>query len=168
MTRDTEILGEERILSQEKLWYGETPQDVGAYWAALKQALLQQEPHWQTLIEWYEDRLAGDAAAARAGRPPIQDMALEIANLPDDVWQNAKSANEAIADIQARYWRPNGTDAGPDSNLVIPPQRPAVLETIWVDGILRLPHGPAAANLNQQARASGAGCAKTADRSTGG
>ena len=92
----------------------------------------------------------GDEAAARAGRPSIRAMELEIANLPDDVWSDARQANEAIKDIQDRYWgKEANKDEGEDDAgaLIIPPQKPAAIEPVWRNGKLTLPGGPTDADL---------------------
>lgn len=149
-TADYSGLQIQRNVASEGLWYLGMPLFLSQFWFDLKVALLKEGDHWQTLIQWYEDRLMGDDAAVKAGRPRIKEMEVEIANLPEEIWRDAKRANEAIAEIQSRYWDDQADPEAPeeeDPDLIIPPQRPAAIEPVWVDGVLTLPDEPAASNL---------------------
>lgn len=77
-------------------------------------------------MQWYEDRLIGEEAAAEAGRPSIEEMDLAIASLDSRIWSSGKKANEAIAEIHKRYWKSSLKNDYPrteDGTVVDPPDQ---------------------------------------------
>ncbi len=150
--RDAGFLESGWNLWSEPIW-DERASKINSDWEVLRLELLKSGHNWEPLLQWYEDRLSGDAAAARADRPSIREMELEIADLPNDVWSDAGRANEAIAEIQARYWNTNGDSgselAGQEGVPEVPAPNPAALEPIWIGGQLRLPHVVAETSLDQ-------------------
>jgi hypothetical protein len=143
VAHDADTLSGGGSLWEGPLWPNGGPAELEQSWTILSENLIQSAPYWRTLVQCYEDRLIGDAAAARQGRPAIKAMEVEIALLPEEVWSDDRQANEAIAEIQGRYWE----QPEPPTKHEIPPQKPAAIEPVWVGGVLSLPRNAVPADL---------------------
>jgi hypothetical protein len=66
----------------QSLWMSEQPNWPENRWRELKDALLQTNQGWEVWTEWYEARLAGDAA-----RPPNEALEVARATIPDEIWR---------------------------------------------------------------------------------
>ena len=73
------------------LWQSAPPAWASDAWRRLKAALLAADEGWEVWIDWYEARLAGDAAHAR------NETTLEIdrATIPDEIWNQGPTVVNA-------------------------------------------------------------------------
>jgi hypothetical protein len=72
------------------LWPNGAPDWASDAWRALKSALLAADEGWEVWTDWYEARLAGDAA-----RPPIEALEVARATIPDEIWQQGPAVVNA-------------------------------------------------------------------------
>jgi hypothetical protein len=72
------------------LWRNGAPNWAAVAWRDLKSALLAAGGDWDVWIDWYEARLAGDAA-----RPPNEALEIARATIPDEIWQQGPAAVNA-------------------------------------------------------------------------
>ena len=56
----------------------------------MKSALLAADQGWEVWTDWYEARLAGDAA-----RPPNEALEVARATIPDEIWKQGPAAVNA-------------------------------------------------------------------------
>ena len=59
-------------------------------WRSLKEALLSANEGWEVWTDWYEARLAGDAA-----HPPIEALEIARATIADEIWKQGPSVVNA-------------------------------------------------------------------------
>lgn len=64
------------------LWPNGAPDWASEAWRTLRSALLAAGQDWEVWTDWYEARLAGDAA-----RPPIEALEVARAMIPDEIWK---------------------------------------------------------------------------------
>jgi hypothetical protein len=74
------------------LWPFDAPPSVLDEWGRLKGMLLSANEGWEVWTDWYEARLAGDAAY-----PPNEALEVARATIPDEIWKQGPAAvNAAI------------------------------------------------------------------------
>ena len=88
------------------LWPAGRPNWASESWRGLKSALLQADQGWEVWTDWYEARLAGDAA-----RPPNEALEVARATIPSAIWQQGPAVVNAeikrlIAEHQSLQQRP--------------------------------------------------------------
>jgi hypothetical protein len=93
-------------LAGSPLWLEGAPNPAEQAWQMLKTALLAAEEGWEVWTDWYEARLAGDAA-----RPPIEALEVARATIPDATWNDGPAVVNAeikrlIAEHQSLQQRP--------------------------------------------------------------
>ena len=69
------------------LWPNGAPDWVTKAWRTLKSALLAANEGWEVWTDWYEARLAGDAA-----HPPNEALEVARATIPDKIWRQGPAA----------------------------------------------------------------------------
>jgi hypothetical protein len=74
-------------LAGSALWPRRAPNRVTGAWQELKAALLAANEGWEAWIDWYEARLAGDAA-----HPPNEALEVARATISDEVWKQGPVA----------------------------------------------------------------------------
>ena len=108
-------------------WPEATPDEIARHWTALKKNLLTaKDGDWRVWTDWYEARLRG--------APFNEDLEYAKAVIADEIWDaGPKAANAEIRRLMRKY-----APASESLNLVDPPpQRRAVLEAEWRDGLIR-------------------------------
>jgi hypothetical protein len=88
------------------LWPFDAPPSVLDEWERLKGMLLSANEGWEVWTEWYDARLAGDAA-----RSPNEALEVARATIPDEIWKQGPAVVNAeikrlIADHQSLKQRP--------------------------------------------------------------
>jgi hypothetical protein len=72
------------------LWPNGAPGWASGAWRTLKSALLAADQGWEVWTDWYDARLAGDAAS-----PPIEALEVARATIPDEKWKQGPAAVNA-------------------------------------------------------------------------
>jgi hypothetical protein len=95
----TDVLG-------SPLWRNGQPEAAAENWQRLKKGLLSTDRGWDVWTDWYEARLAGDAAC-----PPNEALELARATIPDETWRQGPATVNAeikrlIAEHQSLQQRP--------------------------------------------------------------
>ena len=72
------------------LWPIGAPVWATENWQTLKSALLAADRGWEVWTDWYEGRLAGDAA-----HPPIEALEVARATIADEIWKQGPAAVNA-------------------------------------------------------------------------
>ncbi len=72
------------------LWPNGAPERAAEDWRTLKSALLDTGEGWEVWTDWYEARLAGDAA-----HPPIEALEIARATIADEIWKQGPSVVNA-------------------------------------------------------------------------
>ncbi|MGO9771291.1 MAG: hypothetical protein ACLPSW_17410 [Roseiarcus sp.] len=87
---DTAVIDSGRsgvALSEMPLWPKSAPGWATEGWRSLKSALLTANEGWEVWTDWYEARLAGDAA-----HPPNEALEVARATIPDEIWRQGPAA----------------------------------------------------------------------------
>jgi hypothetical protein len=74
----------------QPLWPNGPPDWASTSWRQLKTALLGAGQGWEVWTDWYEARLAGDAA-----HPPNEALEIARATIPDEIWKQGPAAVNA-------------------------------------------------------------------------
>jgi hypothetical protein len=69
------------------LWSHGTPHWAADHWQILRAALLDAGEDWDVWTDWYEARLAGDAA-----HPPNEELEIARATIPDESGNRVRRA----------------------------------------------------------------------------
>jgi hypothetical protein len=69
------------------LWPNGSPNWASDSWRQLKIALLGAGEGWEVWTDWYEARLAGDAA-----QPPNEALEIARAMIPDEIWEQGPAS----------------------------------------------------------------------------
>jgi hypothetical protein len=77
-------------LAGTPLWPNGAPDWASDAWRTFKSDLLAADQNWDVWIDWYEARLAGDAA-----NPPNEALEVARATIPDEVWKRGPVAVNA-------------------------------------------------------------------------
>jgi hypothetical protein len=77
-------------LSRLPLWSIGAPDWAIENWRTLKSALLAANQDWEVWTDWYEARLAGDAAY-----PPNEALEVARATIPDEIWKQGPAVVNA-------------------------------------------------------------------------
>ena len=95
------------------LWPKPAPKWATEAWQNLKTALLAANEGWEVWTDWYEARLAGDAA-----HPPIEALEIARATIADEIWKKGPSVvNAEIKQLVEEHdwakklpWRPRSAE----------------------------------------------------------
>ena len=93
-------------LAGAPLWMNGAPRWAAEVWRDLKSALLAADENWDVWTDWYEARLAGDAA-----HPPNESLEVARATIPEEIWKQGPAVVNAeikrlIAEHQSLQQRP--------------------------------------------------------------
>ncbi|WP_237155525.1 hypothetical protein, partial [Oryzibacter oryziterrae] len=146
ISQDCSALVIGQALHANTLWPNDAPRWAQEAIDGMNDVLLADGAHWEVFVNWYRDRLEGDAAAARRGRPAIREMDIEIATIPDEVWKaGPERVLGLIKEIQDKYWGKSQSN----THIEIPAPRPAAIEPEWLEGQLVLPAKPVPSDLSK-------------------
>lgn len=88
-----------------RLWTGLVPKWAEDAATDMGRVVRVYGEHWQVFLDWYDDRIDGDAAAAQRGRPSLREMEIEIATTSDEDWKKgSRHIFRLIQAIQEKYW----------------------------------------------------------------
>ena len=89
------------------LWPDGAPRWAIEAWRTLKSALLAADQGWEVWTDWYEARLAGDAA-----RSPNEALEVARATIPDEIWKQGPAVGECRDQEADRGARPTTKSGG--------------------------------------------------------